>query len=247
MASKNPRILALFDIDGPLTRARQSAKPEVLQRLKKLRESISVGVVGGSDLVKQKEQLGETVTDDLDYSFSENGLVAYRDGVKIGETSLRSHFTNEQINRIVNFALRYIADLDIPVKRGTFVEFRTGMMNICPIGRNCSQEERDEFGKYDHIHNIRKTFVAKLKEEFAEYNLTYSIGGQISFDVFPSGWDKTFCLRYLDPKDYDEIHFFGDKVHEGGNDFEIYTHERTIGHAVTCPEDTVKLLDELFP
>lgn len=37
---------------------------------------------------------------------------------------------------------------------------------------------------------------------------------QISFDVFPAGWDKTFALRFLDPKDYDEIHFFGDKTHE---------------------------------
>ena len=31
--------------------------------------------------------------------------------------------------------------------------------------------------------------VAKLREEFADYELTYSIGGQISFDVFPQGWD----------------------------------------------------------
>jgi hypothetical protein len=30
-----------------------------------------------------------------------------------------------------------------------------------------------------------KKFVAVLKEKFADYNLTYSIGGQISFDVFP--------------------------------------------------------------
>lgn len=34
---------------------------------------------------------------------------------------------------------------------------------------------------------------------------------------------------------------------QGGNDFEIYTHERTIGHSVTCPEDTIRILDELFP
>lgn len=27
--------------------------------------------------------------------------------------------------------------------------------------------------------------VEVLKKEFADYNLTYSIGGQISFDVFP--------------------------------------------------------------
>lgn len=26
-------------------------------------------------------------------------------------------------------------------------------------------------------------------------------GGQISFDVFPRGWDKTYCLRFLE-KDF---------------------------------------------
>jgi hypothetical protein len=35
--------------------------------------------------------------------------------------------------------LQYLSTLDIPVKRGTFIEFRNGMLNICPIGRNCSQ------------------------------------------------------------------------------------------------------------
>jgi phosphomannomutase len=33
---------------------------------------------------------------------------------------------------------------------------------------------------------------------------------------------------------------------KGGNDYEIFSDERTIGHTVTCPEDTAKLLDELF-
>jgi hypothetical protein len=28
------------------------------------------------------------------------------------------------------------------------------------------------------------------------------------------GWDKTYCLRYLNPADFDEIHFFGDKTFE---------------------------------
>lgn len=54
-----------------------------------------------------------------------------------------------------------------------------GMINVSPIGRNCSQEERDAFEQYDHVHNIRKTFVEKLQQEFADYNLTFSIGGQV--------------------------------------------------------------------
>jgi phosphomannomutase len=68
------------------------------------------------------------------------------------------------------------------------------MMNVSPIGRNCSREERDEFEQYDKVHNIRKPFVAALKKEFGDDELTFSIGGQISFDVFPKGWDKSFCL-----------------------------------------------------
>jgi hypothetical protein len=53
--------------------------------------------------------------------------------------------------------------------------------------------------------------VEVLKEKFADLGLTYSIGGQISFDVFPKGWDKTYCLQFVE-KDFDEIHFFGDKT-----------------------------------
>ena len=36
-------------------------------------------------------------------------------------------------------------DLDIPIKRGTFIEYRTGTLNISPIGRNCNTEERNAF------------------------------------------------------------------------------------------------------
>merc|ERR1719162_993637 len=74
--------------------------------------------------------------------------------------------------------------------------------------------------------------VEKMKVEFADLKLTYSIGGQISFDVFPQGWDKTYCLNYLPEADFDEVHFFGDKTFEGGNDYEIFTHSRTIGHSI---------------
>ena len=78
--------------------------------------------------------------------------------------------------------------------RGTFCEYRNGMMNISPIGRNCSREERNDFEKYDNEHHIRRDFIEALKKEMAGVDLTYSVGGQISFDVFPTGWDKSFCL-----------------------------------------------------
>lgn len=244
MAARKPGLIALFDVDGTLTAPRKVVTPHMLKFMQELRKVVTVGVVGGSDLVKISEQLGNSVTNDYDYVFSENGLVAHSEGNLIGTQSLKSHLGEDKIKDFVNFTLHYIADLDIPIKRGTFIEFRSGMINVSPIGRNCSQEERDEFEKYDKVHNIRPKMVEVLRQKFAHLNLTFSIGGQISFDVFPQGWDKTYCLRYL--TDFNEIHFFGDKTYKGGNDHEIYESEKTIGHTVTSPDDTVEQCKSLF-
>mmetsp|Transcript_84204 Transcript_84204/g.225163 ORF Transcript_84204/g.225163 Transcript_84204/m.225163 type:complete len:249 (-) Transcript_84204:101-847(-) len=239
--------LVLFDVDGTLTKPRGSATEEMLAFLKELRSQVVIGVVGGSDLKKQKEQLGDNCLEMFDFFFPENGLAAYKQGLLFSETSFKDHLGEEKMQRLINFCLRYIADLDIPIKRGTFIEFRKGMLNVSPIGRNCSQSERDDYEKFDLANGIRKAFIARLKEEFADFNLRFSIGGQISFDIFPEGWDKTYCLRFLDTEpEIKEVHFFGDKTFEGGNDYEIFTSDRTIGHSVTCPEDTMRMCKELF-
>ena len=78
---------------------------------------------------------------------------------------------------MIDFCLKYINELDIPVKTSVHVEKRSGMINVSPIGRACSREERNEFEKYDHVTNIRKTFVDILKVKFADYGLRFSIGG----------------------------------------------------------------------
>lgn len=244
MAARKPGVIALFDVDGTLTAPRKVITPQMLEFMRDLREVVTVGVVGGSDLVKITEQLGKTVMNDYDYVFSENGLLAHKNGELIGRQSLKSFLGDDRLKEFINFTLHYIADLDIPIKRGTFIEFRSGMLNVSPIGRNCSQEERDEFEKYDKVHNIRPQMVSVLREKFAHMDLTFSIGGQISFDVFPQGWDKTYCLKYLD--EYQEIHFFGDKTYKGGNDYEIYGSERTVGHTVTSPDDTAAQCRSLF-
>lgn len=248
---KRTDVICLFDVDGTLSEPRKKAIPETLEFMAKLRERVLIGVVGGSDLVKQQEQLGADCLDRFDFFFSENGLAAYKQGELLKKTSFLEHLGNDRLKLLTNFILRYIADLDIPVKRGTFVEFRNGMLNVSPIGRNCSQSERDEFEKMDEEKGWRKAFVEVLKKEFADYNLTFSIGGQISFDVFPTGWDKTFCLQYLEPpfeSGIKEVHFFGDKFKPGGNDYEIYSSEKTIGHAIesATPQETVDKCKELF-
>ena len=81
------------------------------------------------------------------------------------------------------------------------------MLNICPVGRNCSQNERINFFEYDKIHKIRENMISQIKEKFPELPFTYSIGGQISFDAFPNGWDKTYCLKFVENKGFDVTNF----------------------------------------
>ncbi|KAK7080854.1 Phosphomannomutase 1 [Halocaridina rubra] len=241
-----PDTLLLFDVDGTLTAPRKQIEDEMFQFLGEVQEKVTCGLVGGSDMKKIAEQMGgmEGLMK-FDYVFAENGLMAYKKGELIGKESIQNYIGEEKLQKFINFSLRYMSDLTLPVKRGTFVEFRNGLINVCPVGRSCSQEERDQFGEYDKVHNIRKTFVAALEKEFAESGLVFSIGGQISFDVFPKGWDKTYCLRFLE-KDFKTIHFFGDKTDKGGNDHEIYEDSRTIGHKVTSPSDTKAQVKEVL-
>jgi phosphomannomutase len=100
-----------------------------------------------------------------------------KNGKEFARQSFKDHLGEDNLKKLINFSLRYIADLDIPIKRGTFLEYRNGMMNISPIGRNCSKEERNDFEEFDKTAGVRPAFVAALEKEFADLNLQFSIGG----------------------------------------------------------------------
>lgn len=125
--------ICLFDVDNTLTPARQSVSPEMLQLLSALRHKCAIGFVGGSNLVKQQEQLGTPsilVTGLFDFCFAENGLTAYRLGKELASQSFIGWLGQEKYKQLVNFCLRYIADIECPVKTGTFVEFRCVVMHL---------------------------------------------------------------------------------------------------------------------
>ena len=241
------KTLVLFDVDGTLTQSRLTIEQPMIDMLTKLNDipDLDLGIVGGSNMKKQKEQLLEKNFHFFKYLFSENGLVAYKNGEMFNKTSIVDELGEENIKRVINTALEYMSKLDIPVKRGTFIEFRNGMINLCPVGRSCSLNERYQFFEYDNIHNVRKNMVSYLNDKLSDMNMQFSIGGQISIDAFPKGWDKTYCLQFVE-NEYDKIYFFGDKIHPGGNDYEIGEDSRTISYKVKNPNDTINFLTEIF-
>ena len=99
-------------------------------------------------------------------------MTAYKLGQQLPSNSFIKWIGEDQYKELVRFILHYIADLDIPIKRGTFIEYRNGMINVSPIGRNASTQERHDFEAYDKIHQVRAQFVEKLKERFGHLGLT---------------------------------------------------------------------------
>lgn len=135
MATKQNTIV-LFDVDGTLTPARREISSEMKQLLVDLRSKVTIGFVGGSDLnkvfqiiIQQKEQLGEGVIDMFDFCFSENGLTAYKNGEQLASQSFIGWLGQPKYNKMVNFILRYIADLDLPVKRHVLVNLVVHLLN----------------------------------------------------------------------------------------------------------------------
>ncbi|XP_047517702.1 phosphomannomutase [Pieris napi] len=241
-------ILYLFDVDGTLTKPRQIISEDLkLFLLNHVKPEVAIGLVSGSDYSKIVEQMdGEDITNQFDYVFCENGVMQYQQGELKNTQSILNHAGERTLQRVINFALGYMSNIELPAKRGNFVEFRSSMINICPVGRSCNQNERDQFSQFDNQYNIRSKFVEALQNEFKDTDLKFALGGQISVDVFPKGWDKTYCLKHVADGKFKEIHFFGDKTMPGGNDYEIYSDERTIGHKVSSPQDTKEQIKKLL-
>jgi phosphomannomutase len=83
---QDPSTIVLFDVDGTLSLSRKTASKEMINLLLELKKKVVIGFVGGSDLCKQIEQLGENAATELfDFGFAENGVTAYRLGKLIAQ------------------------------------------------------------------------------------------------------------------------------------------------------------------
>lgn len=247
----NNKILLLFDMDGTLTKSRSKISPEMSKALwglwKRANQYYDFGIVSGSDIDKIKEQIGHDFIL-FDYVCPENGCAFYNKGALEGCLSIAYKLGEDLLQKIINKCLFELSQIELPKKRGNFIELRNSLINISPIGRSCSKEEREEFVKYDKKHKVRELLINKLTQQFSEYSengFTMSIGGEISIDIAPVGWNKAYCLNYLDKFNFRQIRFYGDKTHKGGNDYEIFTHPKVTGKTIKSPEELIQVLNNL--
>jgi len=140
----NPRIIALFDVDGTLTIPRGEVTPEMMAFMKELSKKITVWIVGGSDLPKQEEQLGNGIAKVFPFNFSQNGLVAYKNGELLEVQTISKFLGEDNVKRIANWVMKYLADVDIPVKV-CFLKLQTYSSCYSPLMKCVILAERNLF------------------------------------------------------------------------------------------------------
>ena len=257
------RKIVLFDMDGTLTPPREHLDYSLVDTIAKLCKYADIGVVSGSDYEYIMQQCGFLTTKDEIkqklHILPCNGTMhyappSYREGEYklIHSNDMRKVLGNSDINtlfkKIINYQDHIVSHYDIPLT-GHFVSYRGSMINWCPIGRNATKEHRERFVDFDlcfGMSSFRRTILEQVKEEFmnAKINVTIKLGGETSFDIFPTGWDKTYALSHF--PDY-KIWFLGDRCGDNGNDKEIFDAlQPECSYWVDGPTHTKEVLKEIL-
>ena len=228
--------IVLFDMDGTLTESRQKFDSQFLSSsLIELSQMADIGIVTGSDLDYLKEQLGPILNSSIRYCLHLlpcNGTKYLKppefpsqDFQLTEEVNMKEVLGKVKWRRLLEILInkQYLAtELDIPLT-GEFISFRGSMINWAPSGRAATNEEREKFVKFDKKYKFRKRLLAELRQELDNAgleNVTVKLGGDTSFDIYPTGWDKTFALRYFNGS---KVWFVGDRARNpSGNDYEIH-------------------------
>jgi phosphomannomutase len=245
----------LFDMDGTLTGARQTISEDVIDILQSITPGVKKHLVTGSDMCKIEEQIPQEILLELfSRVYACNGTRVYNCDIDmddenlpiepelIHKVTLVDHYSEADINHVINILLKTAANTHTKVKTGTFVEWRESQINFSVVGRNCSQAQREDYVKWDKKSGERKKIIDQLREEFKGWGLSFRLGGQISIDVTREGWDKSYAFENMNETP-DQCIFFGDKICPDGNDLDIAM-KCAYYHNVDSPADLILQLQE---
>ena len=206
----------LFDVDGTLTPPRKPMKDSFKNYFGQWVNSVQKAghkafLVTGSDKHKTIEQIGLPLYRLLDGCYQSCGNELYiRDRlVKYSQWKMSANLHLDILEVLEKSKWYGRAENNI--------EERVGMINISAVGRSASNVLRKEYYTWDKATGERLDIVNQLSYKYPD--LFFSIGGEISIDIYPKGKDKSQILKDMTG----ECIFFGDKCSKGGNDFEIST------------------------
>ena len=171
-----------------------------------------VYLVTGSDRAKTLEQVGVDLFNASKRVYNCSGSDAYEGDNNVYRDDWELPW---DVERFLGDELDYS---QFPMRNGNHIERRPGGVNFSILGRAKDPFfGRSEYVKWDKDTNERADIADRLRSNFP--GLSVALGGQTGIDIGPYGSDKSQILRDFDESD--DIHFFGDRMEKGGNDYSL--------------------------
>lgn len=228
--------IVLFDMDGTLTEPRKSFDKNLIEPLRALSKVSDIGIVSGSDYDYIVQQMGFLLfNSEMRYKIHLlpcNGTKYYRPPSAPDEkheliysANMKEQLGKDKFKQLMVGLIEFLASVDLfrfPLT-GHFIQYRESIVNWSPIGRNAKDEDRATFIEYDNSMSpsYRTGLINLLKRKLSirGVDVDIKLGGDTSLDIYPPGWDKTYCLKHFEGK---KCWFVGDRCDSDGNDRELY-------------------------
>lgn len=227
-------MLYIFDIDGVICNPQEPLScGKKRHDLKTFDAENNVWFVTGNDYKTATHLLGfcpKRIYCDSGLSLFESGVFfPYRTSLRLPpgiEHMLCSfHAHIKKCNR------------NIPMDAGQHVSWRTpAFINFSFTGRNATPEQRQEFFEKEKAYHIVDYASADIGDYWKGRGVAIEIrrGGMTSLDITCEGLGKEIVLNdYSKDSHGEDIMFFGDKMHPGGNDYQLAKEVTKLGGVAT--------------
>jgi phosphomannomutase len=204
----------IFDVDGTLTPSRKVMTKEFLKFFDTWSKENTFYLVSGSDLEKMSEQVPPHILERATGLFCCGGNHYYKDGKQV----YYNEFSPPE--DLIQFLQEMVLNSQYGERAGNHIENRGSMVNFSVVGRDCSDEQREDYFQYDLQSREREIIAGLINEQWIDIQAV--IGGQISIDIAPRGNDKSQVLKHIIKEQPNKKYFFvGDRTMEGGNDYPL--------------------------
>ncbi len=215
--------IIIFDIDGTLTRSKQSLESEMAELISQLLKKYKVAIISGASYKQFEWQILASLNCDSEelknlYLLPVDGTVlcVYQGGWQCKDSETLSTDEKEMIKKAFENVFEK-SGLDKPEKiYGELIEDRGAQLNFSALGQNAPIEFKES---WDPLNTKREKVILALKQILPNFSMR--IGGTTSIEITKTDIDKGYGIERLArelsiPKE--EMLYVGDKIFKGGND-----------------------------
>ena len=219
-----------FDLDGTLSISKSQASDRMIELLNDLLDKYKVCVISGGKLTQFEKQIlaglrssGDALENLHLMPTCGTRYYTYQPDDKRWHQVYAEDFTKEQKEKIFTALDKGLDETNLrpePGKHwGELIEDRGSQITLSVLGQEAPVEAKDAWDPEDE-----KKY--KLRDAIAVHIPEFEVraGGLTSIDVTKLGIDKAYGIRKLIDilgVKKEEILFYGDKMHEGGNDYPV--------------------------